>query len=310
MKFQLKHGPGVPAAAGVCNQRNRVGRRGTIDRGGVHDFHAGLRIVRLPAAAGAGRTGITVKVVALGTGQALDTARRGDADVVFVHDVDAEERFVAEGHGLARHPVMYNDFVLVGPAADPAGVRRSPDIVRALQAIRQGMFPFVSRGDRSGTHQAELRLWKAAGVEVDPAVDRWYRVSRAGHGAGTEHCSGQRRLCADRPRDLDQLPQQGRLRRAGGRGSAVVQPVQPHPGESGRSIRTPKPRWASSSSISCCRRRARRTSRHTSSRGSSCSIPMRDPRPIERSAWASRFVRVATASAHESRPLHSTNSHM
>jgi len=127
------------------------------------------------------RTGITAKVVAQGTGQALETARRGDADVVFVHDVEAEERFVAEGHGLARHPVMYNDFVLVGPAADPAGVR-GKDIVRALQAIRQGMFPFVSRGDRSGTHQAELRLWKAAGVEVDPAVDRWYRAVGQGMG--------------------------------------------------------------------------------------------------------------------------------
>jgi len=127
------------------------------------------------------RTGITVKVVAQGTGQALETARRGDADVVFVHDVEAEERFVAEGHGLARHPVMYNDFVLVGPAADPAGVR-GKDIVRALQAIRQGMFPFVSRGDRSGTHQAELRLWKGAGMDVNPAVDRWYRAVGQGMG--------------------------------------------------------------------------------------------------------------------------------
>jgi len=127
------------------------------------------------------RTGITVKVVAQGTGQALETARRGDADVVFVHDVEAEERFVAEGHGLARHPVMYNDFILVGPAADPAGVR-GKDIVRALQAIRQGMFPFVSRGDRSGTHQAELRLWKAAGMDVNPAVDRWYRAVGQGMG--------------------------------------------------------------------------------------------------------------------------------
>ena len=127
------------------------------------------------------RTGITAKVVAQGTGQALETARRGDADVVFVHDVEAEERFVAEGHGLARHPVMYNDFVLVGPAADPAGVR-GKDIVRALQAIRQGMFPFVSRGDRSGTHQAELRLWKGAGMDVNPAVDRWYRAVGQGMG--------------------------------------------------------------------------------------------------------------------------------
>jgi len=128
------------------------------------------------------RTGITAKVVALGTGQALETARRGDADVVFVHDVEAEERFVAEGHGLARHPVMYNDFVIVGPAADPAGVRRSPDVLQALQAIQKGKFPFISRGDRSGTHQAELRLWKATGVEVDPAVDRWYRAVGQGMG--------------------------------------------------------------------------------------------------------------------------------
>jgi tungstate transport system substrate-binding protein len=128
------------------------------------------------------RTGITAKVVALGTGQALETARRGDADVVFVHDIEAEERFVAEGHGLSRHPVMYNDFVLVGPAADPAGARSSKDIVGALQAIRQGRFPFVSRGDRSGTHQAELRLWKAAGIELDPAVDRWYRAVGQGMG--------------------------------------------------------------------------------------------------------------------------------
>jgi tungstate transport system substrate-binding protein len=127
------------------------------------------------------RTGITVKVVALGTGQALDTARRGDADVVFVHDVEAEERFIAEGHGLARHQVMYNDFVIVGPAADPAGAR-GKDPLRALRAIRAGKHAFVSRGDRSGTHQAELRLWKAAGAEIDPAVDKWYLAVGQGMG--------------------------------------------------------------------------------------------------------------------------------
>lgn len=128
------------------------------------------------------RTGITVKVIAQGTGQALDTARRGDADVVFVHDAEAEARFVAEGHGLARHPVMYNDFLLVGPGVDPAGVRGSKDVVKALQSIQAGRFPFVSRGDRSGTHQAELRLWKAAGVSIDTDTNRWYRAVGQGMG--------------------------------------------------------------------------------------------------------------------------------
>ncbi len=128
------------------------------------------------------RTGITVKVIAQGTGQALETARRGDADVVFVHDAEAEEKFVAEGHGLARHIVMYNDFLIVGPAADPAGIRGSKDVVGALRSIQRGPFAFISRGDRSGTHQAELRLWKATGIEVDPAANRWYRAVGQGMG--------------------------------------------------------------------------------------------------------------------------------
>ncbi len=128
------------------------------------------------------RTGVELKVVAQGTGQALDTARRGDADVVFVHDPEAEQRFVAEGSGVARHPVMYNDYLIVGPAADPAGIRGSRDVAAALRAIARGQFPFVSRGDRSGTHQAELRLWTAAGITVDPARDRWYRSVGQGMG--------------------------------------------------------------------------------------------------------------------------------
>lgn len=128
------------------------------------------------------RTGIAVKVIAQGTGQALETARRGDADVVFVHDPEAEERFVAEGFGLARRLVMYNDFVLVGPAADPAHVRGGTDVLRALKAIQRGKFVFVSRGDQSGTHRAELRLWKAAGIDIDPAADRWYRAVGQGMG--------------------------------------------------------------------------------------------------------------------------------
>jgi len=109
-------------------------------------------------------TGVDVKVVALGTGQALDTGRRGDADVLFVHDQAAEEKFVAEGFGVKRLPVMYNDFVLVGPANDPAKTR-GKDIVSALQKVANTQAGFVSRGDKSGTHAAELRFWKQAGVD-------------------------------------------------------------------------------------------------------------------------------------------------
>jgi tungstate transport system substrate-binding protein len=109
-------------------------------------------------------SGIDIKVVALGTGQALDTGRRGDADVLFVHDQVAEEKFVAEGFGVKRYPVMYNDFVLVGPANDPAKVR-GKDIVSALQKVASTQAGFVSRGDKSGTHAAELRYWKQAGLD-------------------------------------------------------------------------------------------------------------------------------------------------
>jgi tungstate transport system substrate-binding protein len=128
------------------------------------------------------KTGIEVKVVAQGTGQALDTARRGDADVVFVHAKAQEEKFLAEGFAEKRFDVMYNDFVLVGPKADPAGVK-GRDIEAALKAIQAKAAPFVSRGDRSGTHTAELALWKQAGI--DPAADKgtWYREIGQGMGA-------------------------------------------------------------------------------------------------------------------------------
>ena len=129
------------------------------------------------------KTGIDVKVVAQGTGQALDTARRGDADVVFVHAKAAEEAFLAEGFGVKRHPVMYNDFVLIGPKGDPAGVAGTRDIVAALKALRDRQITFISRGDRSGTHVAELALWKAAGIEVGPNTGAWYKSIGQGMGA-------------------------------------------------------------------------------------------------------------------------------
>jgi len=134
-------------------------------------------------------TGITVKVIALGTGQALDTGRRGDADVVFVHDRDAEVKFVEDGEGVRRFPVMYNDFVLVGPAADPAHVAGTKDVAAAFAAIRRTQSAFISRGDRSGTHQAELRLWKAAGIEIEGTSDPWYRSVGQGMGAALNMAS-------------------------------------------------------------------------------------------------------------------------
>ncbi len=129
------------------------------------------------------KTGIEVKVVAQGTGQALDTARRGDADVVFVHAKSAEEAFLAQGFGVKRYPVMYNDFVLIGPKTDQAGVAGTKDIVAALRTLHDKQITFISRGDRSGTHLAELALWKAAGIEVGPNSGAWYKSIGQGMGA-------------------------------------------------------------------------------------------------------------------------------
>jgi len=128
------------------------------------------------------KTGIQVRVVALGTGQAISVASRGDADLLFVHDKVAEEKFVADGFGLARRDVMYNDFVVVGPASDPARLSGVRDVVRALGQIAQGRHPFLSRGDRSGTHAAELRYWKDAGVDPKASAGAWYRETGSGMG--------------------------------------------------------------------------------------------------------------------------------
>jgi tungstate transport system substrate-binding protein len=135
-------------------------------------------------------TGIQARVVALGTGQALDIGRRGDADVVLVHDTAAEDRFVAEGFATKRHDVMYNDFVIVGPAADPARAA-GRDVVESLRAIARSRSPFVSRGDRSGTHAAELRFWKHAGVDLDAVKGDWYRSVGQGMGAALNTASAQ-----------------------------------------------------------------------------------------------------------------------
>jgi tungstate transport system substrate-binding protein len=129
------------------------------------------------------KTGIEVRVVAVGTGQAINNAMNGDGDVLFVHAKASEEKFVSEGHGLQRSDVMYNDFILVGPSADPAGIAGTKDIAAALTKIAEVGAPFASRGDDSGTHKAELKLWKEAGVDAAAASGGWYRETGSGMGA-------------------------------------------------------------------------------------------------------------------------------
>ena len=136
------------------------------------------------------KTGIEVKVIAQGTGQALDTGRRGDSDVVFVHAKSAEQKFLAEGLGVKRYPVMYNDFVLIGPKSDPAGVKGMKDVAKALQMIKDKQAPFISRGDRSGTHLAELALWnKNAGIDIEKEKGPWYKSIGQGMGAALNTAS-------------------------------------------------------------------------------------------------------------------------
>jgi tungstate transport system substrate-binding protein len=135
-------------------------------------------------------TGIEVRVVAVGTGQAIELARNGDADVLFVHHEPSEEQFVADGFGVERHEVMYNDFVIVGPASDPAGIKGSKDVVDAMAKIAEAEAPFASRGDDSGTHKAELALWQEAGVDVAGASGSWYRETGSGMGPTLNTAAG------------------------------------------------------------------------------------------------------------------------
>jgi tungstate transport system substrate-binding protein len=135
------------------------------------------------------KTGIDVRVISQGTGQALDTGRRGDADVVFVHAKPQEEKFVADGFGVRRYPVMYNDFILVGPKSNPAGINGTKDIVAALETIKDKGALFISRGDKSGTHAAELALWRDAGIDIAKDRGTWYKEIGQGMGAALNTAS-------------------------------------------------------------------------------------------------------------------------
>ena len=136
------------------------------------------------------KSGVQVRVVALGTGQALDMARRGDADVVFVHARPLEEKFVADGHGVRRYEVMYNDFVLIGPKSDPAKVAGGRNVLEAFRKVKAAQAPFVSRGDKSGTHFAELEIWKAAGIDIAKDKGPWYRDTGQGMGPALNTAAG------------------------------------------------------------------------------------------------------------------------
>ena len=168
--------------AGVSAQERTITVASTTstEQSGLFDY----LLPRFTAASGIG-----VKVVAVGTGQALDIGRRGDAEVVFVHDKVAEEKFLAEGFGVKRFEVMYNDFVVIGPKADPAQIAGGKDVAEALRKIAAAKAAFVSRGDRSGTHEAELRLWKQAGVDLRAAKGGWYREIGQGMGAALNMAS-------------------------------------------------------------------------------------------------------------------------
>ncbi len=136
------------------------------------------------------KTGIEVKVLSQGTGQALDTGRRGDADVVFVHARSAEEKFLSEGHGVKRFPVMYNDFVIIGPKSDPAKIAGTKDVAAALKKLMDAQATFISRGDKSGTHIAEINLWKAVGIDIEKDKGPWYKSIGQGMGAALNTAQG------------------------------------------------------------------------------------------------------------------------
>ncbi len=257
----------------TCNIRHRRSARRTrfiVVASTTSTEQSGLFAHLLPAFEK--DTGIKVRVVALGTGQALDLARRGDADVVFVHDQAAEEKFVAEGFGVTRRPVMYNDFVLVGPRTDPAKVAGGKDILDAMRKVAAAQAPFVSRGDRSGTHAAELRYWKDAGVDLDAKKGAWYRDTGSGMGPTLNTASSMNGyVLTDRGTWLS-FKNRGDLDDPGRRRQAPLQSVRRDPRQPGEaSAREEGPR-AGSSSTGSRDPGARRRSRATGSAASSSSF--------------------------------------
>src|SRR5262249_34266975 len=202
-------------------------------------------------------TGIAVSVLAVGSGQALDVGRRGEADVVFVHAKIVEQQFIAEGHGVKRFPVMYDDFVLIGPKTDPAGIKGMTDVAKALKAIKDKQSTFLSRGDRSGTHLAELAFWnKDAGIDIQKEKGPWYKSINQGMEAALNMASEiNGYTLADL--HLDFFQAQGRPTNLGGRRPTHVQPVQRHTGEPGRASEREEGVWTSVYRLAGVARRAK-----------------------------------------------------
>jgi tungstate transport system substrate-binding protein len=171
----------VPAMAHAAERFITLGSTTSTEQSGLFEF----LLPRFEQ-----KTGIEIRVVAVGTGQALEMARKGDADALLVHDRAGENKLVAEGWGIDRHNVMYNDFVIIGPKGDPAAVAGMTDASAALAMIAHARSPFASRGDDSGTHRAELRLWQAAGVDVKTSGADWYRETGSGMGPTLNTAAG------------------------------------------------------------------------------------------------------------------------
>ena len=232
------------------------------------------------------KTGVTVKVVSQGTGQALDTGRRGDADVVFVHAKSAEEKFLAEGQGVKRFPVMYNDFVLIGPKSDPAGIKGMKDVGKAFTTIKDKQASFISRGDKSGTHVAELALWKASGIDIEKDKGAWYKSIGQGMGAALNTAgAGNGYVLSDRGTWIH-FKNKGDLANPGRRRQAHVQPVWRHAGEPGEASEREEGARPAVHRLADLAGRARRTSPITRSMASSCFIRT----PTTRARDAHRLV--------------------
>ena len=234
------------------------------------------------------KTGITVKVVAQGTGQALDTGRRGDADVVFVHAKSAEEKFLAEGQGVKRYPVMYNDFVLIGPKSDPAGIKGMKDVAKAFQTIKDKQATFISRGDRSGTHIAELALWnKDAGIDIEKEKGLWYKSIGQGMGAALNTAGASNGYVLSDRGTWIHFKNKGDLANPGRRRQAPVQPVWRHAGEPGQASEREEGTRPAVRRLPGIAARAKGYCRITRSTASNCftrtrKIRARDARTVDR----------------------------
>ena len=234
----------LPGAAAAADALLTIASTTSTENSGLYDHLLPLYEAR---------AGVRFRVVAVGTGQAIRNAMRGDADLLIAHHRESEERFVAEGYGLARHDLMYNDFVLVGPAADPAGAAAAGGAAAAFGRIAAARAPYVSRGDDSGTHKRERELWAAAGVDVAPPSGRWYWEAGSGMGATLNVAAGRGAYVLSDRATWAAFGNRGRAARAARGRSRAAQPVRRDPGQPGAPPARARRPGAGTSSPGCCR---------------------------------------------------------